>query len=460
MGLRTSAVVVVLALGVLSGTLLLSDGMPGRDVPVDRTHLLGQVIDRVEKSYIDSTTGGELYSFAMIGLLRRLGDPHATYIPATRLALLRERTSGNGVGPGLDIDERDGWIVVVSPHAGSPADRAGVRAGDRIIQVNGRPAIGLSAEEVRLFILGNAGSTVNVTVERRGVAQPIPFALVREAPAAKPVRAAFMLSSAVGYVKLNKFSSETNDALAAVVDSLVARRMETLIVDLRGNPGGSPEDGVGLADLFLPEGSALASTRGRQTPDVQNYQDRTATKWGGDSLELILLVDGGTANGSEIAAGALQDLDRALVIGSSTYGKASRQQLISLSNGGAIMITTSRWFTPLGRSIEPAVALARGRGAGRADSTNRPVEFKTKSGRIVLGGPVGGIRPDVSVKIPADGNTKLSSDFYAAVNAREIMERDASIRVAVSLANLAQGQMELFSRALAADSSPDDEAGR
>ncbi len=453
---RTSAIVVILALAVVSGALFLSDGVPVQ-APSDRVHLLGQVIDRVERSYIDSVSPNELYAFATIGMLRKLGDPHATYIPAARLTLLRERVSESSAGPGIDIDERDGWIVVIAPHAGTPAARAGVRAGDRIIQVNGKLANGLSAEEVRIAIQGDAGTTVNLTVERKGVAEPLHFALTREPSMVRPIGAAFMLSGGVGYVKLNHFSSSTSDALGTAVDSLIARRMQTLIVDMRGNPGGLPEDGVAVADLFLPQGAAIASTRGRQAPESQNYVDHTITKWGSDSLELILLVDGGTANGSEVAAGALQDLDRALIIGRPTYGKASHQQLIKLSNGGAIMLTTSRWYTPLGRSIEPALDEAPPRIA-RNDSGPRREEFKTKSGRVVVGG--GGIKPDVLVRVAADGTTQLPGEFYEAGNAREIIERDASIRVAVSLANQAQGQMDLFSRAQTADSIPEEEGGR
>jgi carboxyl-terminal processing protease len=452
--MRTSAVVFVLSFAVLSGALLLSDGVPHTTLPRDRQYLLGQVMDRVERSYIDSTTPSELYSFAVAGLLRRVGDPHATYIPAPRLALLRERTSPAAVGPGVDIDERDGWIVVMAPRPGSPADRAGVRAGDRIIQVNGRATHGLSAEEVRLSIQGSAGSEVNLIVERPGESHPLTVALTREAGTAQ--LRAFMLASDVGYVKLNGFTRETGSGLSAAVDTLARNRMQTLIVDMRGNPEGAPEDGVGVADLFLPEGSTIASTKGRKAADEQRFVDHTAARW--DSLELILLVDGGTANASEVAAGALQELDRALVIGRPTYGKASRQQLLPLSSGGAVMLTTSRWYTPLGRSIDPTVDLNISRSTARNDSVLRSLEFKTASGRVVIGG--GGIKPDVLIKQSSARTASLGNNFYEEGNAREIVERDPSVRIAVTLARQAQGQMDLFSRAQAVDSSQDDEAGR
>lgn len=447
----------ILALAVVSGAMLLSEGVPGRPVPVDRAQLLKSVMLHVEHNYIDSTDLGVLYGMTIQGMLRALGDAHAAYVPADRLSALRERASGDGAGPGLDVDERDGWIVVVAAFVGSPAFHAGVRTGDRVVAVNGRQTYGMSSEEVRQAIQGRPGSQVELVVERPGVADDMAISLLRQRSPERTLRAAFRLTDDVGYVRLDRFSRRTAGELAAAIDSLHRTGISSVVVDLRGNPGGPPEAGVAVADLFLPSGVGLASTRGRSSATEQDFVDGSAARW--SELELILLVDEGTANASEVAAGALQDLDRALVVGRHTFGRGSKQELISLSDGGAVMLTTSRWYTALGRRIEPETNLPRARRPTSGDpDANRP-EHKTALGRTVLGG--GGIRPDVLVRrVVGDAESEqLPIEMFVPGQAQFLVQRDAFVRVAVLLATQANGQPDLFARAQALGGADADEGG-
>lgn len=441
---------VVLALGTAAGVMLLSRVMPGRSGSVDGEHLLRTVMAHVERGYIVPSTEPELYGLAVEGMLRRLGDPHAAYIPADRVAGMRERFSGTTAGPGIDIDERDRWIVVVSAFTETPAKRAGIRSGDRIVRINGKSTNGMTAEEARLAIQGPPGSQVALVIERIGGRAPLSFMLSREPPAGPAVRTAFMLTQDVGYLRLDRFSGATSTALINMIDSLRGLRMTSLILDVRGNPGGFPEDGIPAADVFVPEGKVLGFSRGRTQKSTQNYTDQGPSRY--DGLELIVLVDEGTANASEVMAGALQDVDRALILGRPTFGKGSRQEMIGLADGAAVVLTTSRWYTPSGRSID-ATPVVRGssRPIPRDSSVSRPA-FRTESGRTVLGG--GGILPDVLVG-PTGGRVGIESSLdaalYTAGNAQEIVERDAFVRAAVTLAGQADGQLDLINRAIVTD---------
>jgi carboxyl-terminal processing protease len=462
--IRKSGFLVGAALVLLVGALLVADRVPagranraGR-AGVDGEQLLLSVMSHVRHSYIDSTYGGRTYDLATQGVVRRLGDAHAAYISADRLSLFRERASGPEAGPGLDLDERNGFIVVIAAYSGSPAARAGIRSGDRVIAVNGERTFGMSAEEVRLVVDGRAGSRVDLLLERPGVAEDRALSLVRELAPERSVRAALSLTEEVAYVRVDRFSRTTAPELDAAIEGLNGRAISALVVDLRGNPGGPPEAGVAVADLFLPSGVALASTRGRPGTVEQAYHDSTPSRWG--HIELILLVNEGTANASEVAAGALQDLDRALVVGHNTFGRGSRQDLVSLTDGGALLLTTSRWYTPLGRRLEPETALGRPRSSTANPDAGRP-RLLTASGRTVLGG--GGIRPDVIVRAQAGEGAESDQppDVYDNGSARRLLERDPFVRLAVDLANRSTGQSELFVRAQAlARLDPEERGGQ
>jgi carboxyl-terminal processing protease len=453
--IRTSAVVVMLSLSVVAGVLLLSDGVPGKPVRVNTSRLLAEVMQRLEHGYIDSTSSAGLYDMAMRGMLRQLGDPHATYLDSTRLSQLRQREAGTLSGVGAELDERDGFIVVVAPYTGSSASAIGIRSGDRITLVDGRAVHGTSAEEVRLALQGLVGTSVSLGIERAGQSGTMQFTVPRDSASYAPLQEAFMLTSDIAYVRIDRFSATTSYALAGAVDVLAARRPATLLVDLRGNPGGMIEDGAAVADLFLPEGSRIASARGRNQAYVQDFIDETPARWSG--MKLVVLVDEGSASASEVVAGALQDLDRALIVGRPTYGKGSRQELIALTAHDALLLTTARWYTPLGRSIDAASDAPRPRAnrSGGAGDAERP-EYQTASGRTLVGG--GGIRPDVIVQkdVVVSADSALARESYGPANAARIVASDADVRAAVTIASQASGQMDLLERAAMVDSSDMD----
>lgn len=348
--------------------------------------LLESVMDRVRESYVDPVSDDAMWERALVGMVRELGDPNSAYLSPERLERLNRETANTYLGVGMLVDARDGRITVLQPRAGSPAERAGLQPGDRIVEIDGRSTQGWTVEEARQALRGPLGTRVPIAVER-GQGARFRVALERADIRVNAVARAMVLDGSVGYVAVFTFSDSTEAELESAVDSLVRAGARSLVLDLRGNPGGLLAQGIGVADLFLAPGKRIVSTRGRTPQTNAVYVDDSDERWG--TLPLVVLVNGATASAAEIVAGALQDHDRALVMGRTTYGKGSAQAVYPLENGAGLKLTNSRWFTPLGRSIEVGppdeVRLAD------AD-TSRPV-FRTTSGRAVYGG--GGIVPDV-----------------------------------------------------------------
>ncbi|MBI1808737.1 MAG: S41 family peptidase, partial [Gemmatimonadetes bacterium] len=367
--------------------------------------LLGDVMRQVQDHWVDTLDGDELFRRAALGLVRELGDPNTSYLPPDRLKRLREATTGQYTGIGTTIDVREGWIAVVSSRTGSPADRAGIRPGDRLVEVDGQSMRGWTIEEARNALRGAPGSPLTLTIDRNG--NHIPMHLERGDIHVSSVSRAMLLERGVGYFAITSFSDSTAKETAATVDSLVRAGATSMVIDLRGNPGGLLAQGVAVADLFLDAGQRIASTRGRVSAAVQTFDDKAPQRW--PSLPLVVLVNNYTASAAEIVAGALQDHDRAVVMGRPTYGKGSAQQVIQLADGGALKITNALWYTPVGRSIDHAHLKT----ADASADTTRP-SYKTDRGRVVKGG--GGIVPDLlagdSVVSPAE------RAWVAAVGAR------------------------------------------
>ncbi|MEX2182736.1 MAG: S41 family peptidase [Gemmatimonadaceae bacterium] len=351
----------------------------------DGARLLDAVMERLREAYVDTIAEDELWTYAVTGMLAGLGDPNSAYLTPERLERLGQSAANSYRGVGLQVDIRDGWITVAQPRPGSPAERAGLQPGDRLIEVDGRSMQGWTVEEARNALRGPLGTTVPVVIER-GQGNRIPVRLKRADIRVSAVPRAMVLSGGVGYVAVTAFSDSTEAELVAAVESLRTAGATSMIVDLRGNPGGLLTQGVGVADLFLDAGKRIVTTRGRVPEANAAYVDETAERW--PEMPMVVLVNGATASAAEIVAGALQDHDRALVMGRVTFGKGSAQAVYPLDNGAAIMLTHARWFTPLGRSLE--VAAENELRLADAD-TARPV-FRTVSGRAVYGG--GGIVPD------------------------------------------------------------------
>ncbi len=399
---RAMVAVVVLAAALVSGGWLLQRGLeqaaPG---PRNGARLFQDVYQHVARDYVDSLPADTLYRKAVDGMLDLLRDPYSVYLPPDRLRSLTISTSGSYGGLGIQIDIRDGDIVVVSPIAGTPAERAGIQPGDRIVAIEGRSTRGLSTDEALAALRGAPGTAVRITIDRPGVAQTLPFRVVRDEIHVNPVRRALTLAPGVGYVDLTVFSEAASAEMHQAINRLQAHGMLTLILDLRENPGGLLEQGVDVADLFLDPGQQIVATRGRTPEATQAFVARTRQAW--PDLPIVTLVDAHTASASEIVAGALQDHDRAALIGVPTFGKGVAQSVFPLGGGGALKLTTARWYTPSGRSIQRPADTSASAGASSdttpgdtttADSARREV-YHTDAGRAVYGG--GGIVPDLIV---------------------------------------------------------------
>lgn len=351
-----------------------------------------QVMMAVQERYVDSIGAEVLYEKAAAGLLDELGDPYTTFLPPDRLKSLDEQITGTYAGIGLNVNERDGFQTVVEPLPGSPAYKAGVQMGDRLIAIEGLSTKKMLPEEIGRAVRGKPGTKVNITLERAG--RPIEVSIVRDTVHRRAVARAVMLQGNVAYVDINIFGTKTTEDLEASVDSLVKAGAKSLVIDLRGNPGGLLEQGVTAAELFLDPGQSIVELRSRPGALADNYGDREPQRW--PNLALSVLLDHGSASASEIVAGALQDHDRAIVVGSSSFGKGSAQTVFTLTSGAGVRLTTGRWYTPSGRSIsKPLPSEIEDDDDRRTPpDTTRPV-YKTDGGRKVVGG--GGIIPDVQL---------------------------------------------------------------
>jgi carboxyl-terminal processing protease len=413
---RAFVALATMAGALVTGGWFLQRGLDGTTSSVNRARLFDQVVTQVSERFVDSLGRDSIYREAVRGMLRELDDPYTVFLSGDRLARLNENTSGRYPGLGVQIDVRDGWVTVVSPLPDSPAERAGIQTGDRIVEVDGRSTEGWSQDEAQRELRGPKGSRVAIMIERAGLESLLPFHLTRAEIHVRAVRRMDLLPGHVGYVDVDVFSEETAAELEAEIEAMRKRGLRALILDLRRNPGGLLEQGVAVSDLFLNRGQQIVSMRGRAYGATRDFADEGQQRW--PELPLVVLVDEGSASASEIVAGALQDHDRAVILGETTFGKGSAQSVFAMPDGGALKLTTARWFTPVGRSIqkpqattgededeEEAQAERQPRVAGEIPLADR-ITYRTDEGRVIYGG--GGITPDLFVSDdPADRELEL-----------------------------------------------------
>jgi carboxyl-terminal processing protease len=408
---------------VTGGWLLQRGSRTGTFTTYEGAQLFQSVFRRVQNDFVDPVSDSALYRKSLDGMLYELKDPYSTFLPPDRFARLNETTSGNYAGLGLETDLRDGWLIVVAPMPGGPAERAGLQPGDRIIEVMGKPAKGWTSEEASHALRGAPGTSVTLKIERPGVSTPIVLTLIRTTIHQSAVRRSSILADGIGYIDLKAFSDSTAKELNGAISGLLGNGMKTLVLDMRTNPGGLLTQGVRVSDLFLNPGQKIVSMRGRLPEANREFADTAAQRW--PNLPLIVLVDGRSASAAEIVAGALQDHDRALIVGRPTYGKGSAQSVVSFGDEGGLKLTTARWFTPSGRSIaRPLVD---------DDSDDPPPvsheRYHTDAGRVIYGG--GGILPDV---IAGDSVTPIpEANFIRLLGANASKFRDAITDYALSL---------------------------
>lgn len=369
-----------------------------------------EVMNLVQRYYVDKPNLGELNDAAIVGMLSKL-DPHSVYMPPKNVEQSAEQFSGKfeGIGVQFMMGKND-TILIDAIIPGGPSDALGIIAGDKITAINGRRTTKFTEDSVRNNLRGPKGTKVNVTITRTGQSAPLEFSITRDVIPIVSVMASFMVDDKTGYLNIGRFAEETYAEMMVALGDLSNQGMKQLILDLRGNPGGYLEQAVRIADEFIGGTKTIVSTKGR----ISSFDDVDVSMPGNkyEKIPLVVLIDRGSASASEIVSGAVQDLDRAVVVGVPSFGKGLVQRQFPLGNDkSAIRLTISRYYTPLGRSIQKKYDGAKYEGGEEMEIVNseepnfdhskdvhdstKP-KYTTASGRTVYGG--GGITPDYIVK--------------------------------------------------------------
>ncbi len=409
-----------LALGVALSTagLVWAQKEAADPVPLDELRLFTEVLDRIKQDYVEDTTDKTLLDAAIRGMLAGL-DPHSSYLDEDAYAEMQAGTSGEFGGLGIEVDMEDGFVRVVAPIEDTPADRAGVMAGDLIIRLDDAPVKGMSLSDAVKRMRGAPDTEITLTVVREGEDAPLEIVVVRDVIEVQSVKTR-MLEPGYGYARITQFQVPTarklKESLNTMIDSN-GEPLKGLVLDLRNNPGGVLTGAVDVSDLFLESGEVV-ETRGR-TDGTQQIFEATS----GDLLNgapLIVLVNGGSASASEIVAGALQDQRRAVIMGQRTFGKGSVQTIMPLANGAAVKLTTARYYTPDGRSIqaegiEPDITL---RDFTLSDSKNNGLSVREIDLQRHLINENGEVEEEEK---PAEGS-ELAEDDYALYEALNLLK--------------------------------------
>lgn len=366
------------------------------------------VLSLTQKYYVEDVDTQKLTESAINGVLADL-DPHSVYIPASQLQRVTEEFQGSFEGIGIEFSVLNDTLLVVSPIAGGPSEALGIQAGDRIVRINDSSAVRITEAEVRQKLRGPKGTTVRVAIVRAGIPELLQFEITRDKIPLYTVDASFMVDGETGYINVTRFAATTHSEFLEAAAKLKGLGMKRLVLDLRSNAGGFLEQAYKMADELMPRGKKIVYTKGRRPEFDEEYVSSGAARFA--DVSLVVLVNNGSASASEIVSGAVQDWDRGLIVGETTFGKGLVQRQFPLSDGSAFRLTTARYYTPTGRLIQRPYTEDRA-GYQRAayerqeeegenlehraeEDSTRPV-FTTAGGRKVYGG--GGITPDYIVK--------------------------------------------------------------
>jgi len=389
---------------------------------------ISSLLDYIEYQYVDTINKKELVEKTVTSMLQSL-DPHSSYIPASEFETVNEPLEGNFDGIGVEFNIIKDTIRVINPIEGGPSEKIGIRAGDKIVKVEGKNVAGVNITNKEVFekLRGKSGTVVAVSILRNGYAKLLDFKITRDAIPLYSLDASYMATPTVGYIKISKFAATTYEEYLKAFNTLSKQGMKKLILDLRGNPGGYLNAAVDISDEFLSNGLQIVYTQGKANPK-KTYK---ATNHGSfENNPLVVLIDEGSASASEIVAGAVQDNDRATIIGRRSFGKGLVQDQLQLPDGSAIRLTIARYYTPTGRCIQKPYSDDKDQYYNEEydrysngellneDSIklDKTKQYKTPEGKIVYGG--GGIMPDIFVPIDtAKTNSFLNKVFYAgAIN--------------------------------------------
>jgi carboxyl-terminal processing protease len=342
----------VFAVGLLGLVVIVAAGgvpQAGSSDTFRQLKLFGDVFERVRAEYVEEVTDEALIESAINGMLTAL-DPHSGYLDAKKYRDMQVQTKGEFGGLGIEVTMEDGLVKVVSPIDDTPAHRAGIQAGDVITHINTEPVLGMTLAEAVERMRGPVDTSIALTLRRPGREEPLDVSMARAVITISPVR--WRAEGDIGYLRVTAFNEQTEANLRTAIEDLQSQlgpSLKGVVLDLRNNPGGLLEQAVAVADVFLDRGE-IVSTRGRRTDNIQRFNARRGDLV--DGRPMVVLINGGSASASEIVAGALRDHDRAIVMGTPSFGKGSVQTIMPLPGHGAIRLTTARYYTPAGTSIQ------------------------------------------------------------------------------------------------------------
>ena len=408
----------VLIAGILIGHNLLNTPEEKQLFQIHQTSKIGNILGLIQKDYVDTINLEKLEENAINSILKEL-DPHSTYINPKNIKSVNEDMEGSFGGIGVEFNIQQDTIVVISPISGGPSERLGIKSGDRIVVVDKEnvASIGIENKGVIDRLRGEIGTKVNVKIKRKNEKSLIDYVIIRGEIPLHSLDVKLMFDPEIGYIKLNRFSGTTTDEFMEAAKSLLNSGMQKLILDLRGNPGGYLDAAINVSNQFLDGKEMIVFTEGRNRKKQEFHADKNGLL---TQTKVIILVDEGSASASEIVAGALQDNDRAKIVGRRTFGKGLVQEQIPLPDGSVVRLTTQRYYTPTGRSIQKPYENGKDESYfmeayKREENDSLPIAdsliFTTPKGNIVYGG--GGITPDVFVNSDTTLDSKKLSVFFS-----------------------------------------------
>jgi carboxyl-terminal processing protease len=396
---------------------------------------LSEVLEDIHQNYVDSVDWNESIDGAINGMLDKL-DPHSVYIDKEEVQRNEENFKGRYYGIGIQFDVLDGYITVISVFPESPAEKAGLQAGDLITEIEGKSAYKIKRDDVPQKLKGEKDTEVKVTIKRDGLTELFEATITRGEIPIYALNTYFMQDDSSGYVWINRFAGTTTEELEAALEYLESKGMKRLVLDLRGNGGGYLREAVTVAGNFIDGHKLVVYTKGRNLSNNDSYYTDSFGEKKNHNYPLIVLIDYGSASASEIVAGALQDYDRALIVGKNSFGKGLVQNEFPLNNGARLRLTIAKYYTPSGRMIQKPY---RGKSKDEyyqeimgedssdtdgLDSLRKEIIFHTKGGRVVYGG--GGIKPDVEIAY---------KKAYSSVKIQKMLQKRIFFEVGSAFAN-------------------------
>jgi len=422
---------IAVAAGILIGATM-ADGDGAKNDIVSGYLKFKEILTYVQRDYVDKVDTDELVETAISRMLEKL-DPHSVYIPAKELELAKSQLEGEFEGIGIEFNIIKDTIYVVAPLSGGPSEEVGLQSGDKIVKVDGDVVAGTGIDNRDVFDLlrGKKGTEVKVGIKRKGAKDLLNFTITRDKIPQESVDASYMVNNEIGYIKVSRFAASTYDEFRQALTELKSQGMSKLILDLQGNPGGYMDRAINMADEFLRDNAMIVYTEGKQPR--YNSEARAYREGQFERQPIIVLIDEGSASASEIVAGALQDNDRALIVGRRSFGKGLVQMPIPLDDGSELRLTISRYYTPSGRSIQKPYE--EGSKEYSQDMRHRyehgelfsadsihfddSLKYETiNKGRVVYGG--GGIMPDFFV--PLDTSNLSNASLGKLYNTNAIRE--------------------------------------